>query len=84
MFEIKENIKYYYNKVEPVNPINPVIAFNNIAKSICFELLDNGLDIQDINNIMVKILQKDDRIKLKEYIIYKEGQPTCKLCGIKK
>jgi len=83
MLDLKENIDYYYNKINPVEPMDSEVAFNNIAKSICFELLDNGLDIQDIDKIMVKILQKNNRIKLKDYISYKEDNPKCKICGTK-
>lgn len=83
MLSLKENIECYYNKVDPVDPLDPEIAFNNIAKVTFFELLDNGLDIRDIDKIMVKILQKNNRIKLKDYIIYKDGQPKCKICETK-
>ena len=32
MLDLKENIEYYYNKVDPVDPLDPKIAFNNIPK----------------------------------------------------
>ena len=65
-------------------PIDPDITLNNISLGIIFRLLDNGLKVTDIDEILVNILQKNNRSRFKQYYFYKTGNDRCSICGTKK
>ena len=80
---LEENIGNYY-KNNSMQYVDPEIALNNIVKKIWFDLLDSGLELQDIDKILVEGIKKSDNAKFKQYIIYKKGPQKCLICGSKK
>jgi len=85
MINLKENVDYFYNKIKPVKIIKPDVALNNISREIIIHLIDNGINVADIDKILVKALQKRDTLKFKIYYMSKlKDKPRCQICSSEK
>ena len=81
--DFKDNIEHFYEQVKPVAIIKPELALRNIADTIIFDLMDNGIDVQDVDKIVLEVLRKKDDIKFKQWIIHQRSN-KCFLCGSRK
>jgi hypothetical protein len=56
--------------------------YNDLCELVCKLLIDNGLQIEDINPLLERIINKPDGSKLKGYLFDKRKDTRCVMCGV--
>jgi hypothetical protein len=71
---LEQAITNYYNKTDKLE------GKKEISDIICSVLIDNGLKIPDIDNVLLHLFKLSHRLKFKYYLLNKLEDPRCAMC----
>jgi hypothetical protein len=77
IFNLTKEIKNYYNSN------NKEKTLTELAKKTFYNLIDNGLDVQDVDPLMIRILRFYNDFRFKNYLFMKSNRSIrCCIYGV--